>query len=82
MKLFMFYPNDYCRMYVVASNIEEVQERAEELFMTYINEQYNSWLDVDDPDEDYYIQEKRTDFMAGINKTREIESGVVIDSHY
>ena len=82
MKLFMFYPNDYCRMYLVASNIEEVRERAEELFMTYINEQYNSWLDVDDPDEDYYIQEKRTDFMAGINNTREIESGVVIDSHY
>ena len=82
MKLFMFYPNDYCRMYLVASNIEEVRERAEELFMTYINEQYSSWLDVDDPDEDYYIQEKRTDFMAGINNTREIESGVVIDSHY
>jgi hypothetical protein len=82
MNLFMFYPNDYCRMYVVASNIEEVQERAEELFLTYMKEQYDSWLDVDDPDEDYYVQEKRTDFMAGINNTREIESGVVIDSHY
>jgi hypothetical protein len=82
MKLFMFYPNDYCRMYVVASNIEEVQERAEELFLIYMKEQYDSWLDVDDPDEDYYVQEKRTDFMAGINNTREIESGVVIDSHY
>jgi SMC interacting uncharacterized protein involved in chromosome segregation len=82
MRLFMFYPNDYCRMYVVASNIEEVRERAEELFLTYMTEQYNSWLDVDDPDEDCYIQEKRADFMAGINNTREIESGVVIDSHY
>jgi hypothetical protein len=81
MKLFMFYPNDYCRMYLVASNIEEVRERAEELFLTYMTEQY-SWLDVDDPDDADYIQEKRTAFMAGINNTREIESGVVIDSHY
>jgi len=81
MKLFMFYPNDYCRMYAVASNIEEVQERAEELFVTYMTNKY-SWLDVDDPDEAYYIQEKRTAFMAGINNTREIESGVVIDSRY
>jgi hypothetical protein len=81
MKLFMFYPNDYCRMYLVASNIEEVRERAEELFLTYMTEQY-SWLGVDDPDDADYIQEKRTDFIAGINNTREIESGVVIDSHY
>lgn len=82
MKLFMFYPNDYWRVFLVASNIEEVQERAEELFLTYIKEQYSGWLDINDPDEDYYVQEKRADFMAGINKTREIESGVVIDSHY
>lgn len=82
MRLFMFYPNDHCRMHLVASNIEEVQERAEELFLTYMKEQYDSWLDVDDPDEYYYVQEKRADFMAGINKTREMESGVVIDSHY
>lgn len=39
------------------------------------------WLDVDDPDQDHYVQEKRTDFMTGINRTREIESGVIIDSH-
>lgn len=81
MKLFMFYPNDYCRMYLVASNIEEVRERVEELFVTYMTNEC-SWLDVDDPDEAYYIQEKRTAFMAGINNTREIESGVVIDSRY
>ena len=81
MKLFMFYPNDYCRMYLVASNIEEVRERAEELFVTYMTNEC-SWLDVGDPDEAYYIQEKRTAFMAGIKKIREIESGVVIDSHY
>lgn len=81
MKLFMFYPNDHCRMYLVALNVEEVQERAEELFLTYMKEQY-FFLDFSDPEDDYYIQEKRTDFMTGIEKAREIESGVVIDSHY
>ena len=82
MKLFMFYPNDYCRMYLTASDIEEVRERAEELFLMYMTKEYSSWLDIDDPDETFYIEEKRIPFMNGIKNVREIESGVVIDSHY
>lgn len=83
MKLFKFYPNDYCRMYVVGKDIPEILRQREELFIQYLTDD-SSWIDVDDPDEDEieYIEEKRGIFYEGLKKIRELPDGVAIDSHY
>jgi len=78
MKLFMFYPYEFCRMYVIGLSEEDVLSRSEELFQAYMSSEY-SWYDKDD---DEYIQEKRVDFIEGIAKIKEMTDGFAIDSHY
>ena len=81
MKLFKFYPNDFCRMYVMGKSKEEVQSRADELFNQYMKNNY-SWVELNDPDEAYYIEEQLQDFEAGLAKLIELPLGMAIDSHY
>jgi hypothetical protein len=81
MKLFKFYPNEFCRMYVIGNSLEEVQSRVDELFIMYMKTSYD-WLDVDDPDEFEYIEEKREEFLRGLLKAREMSNGIAVDSHY
>lgn len=81
MKLFMFYPNDFCRMYVIGRDVRHVISRTEELFIQYLKEE-NPWIDIDDPDEIEYIEEKRDIFYEGLTKIRELPDGIAIDNHY
>jgi SMC interacting uncharacterized protein involved in chromosome segregation len=81
MKLFKFYPNEFCRMYVIGNSLEEVQSRVDELFGQYMKDNY-SWLDLDDPDEADYIEELKETFTKGLQKLEELPSGIAIDSHY
>ena len=81
MKLFMFYPNGFCRCYIVASSIEDVMAKKEQLFFDYIRDD-NPWIDLGDPDELLYIEDKRKQFYQGLEKTKEIPQGFVFDSHY
>ncbi len=78
MKLFKFYPQDFCRMYVIDVSTENVLSRSEELFQSYKSEHYL----YHDEDDEEYIQEKRDIFMKGIAKIEEITNGFAIDSHY
>jgi hypothetical protein len=41
MKLFKFYPNEFCRVYVMAETKEELVSRADELFRMYIKTTYD-----------------------------------------
>lgn len=77
MKLFMFYPNDYCRMYVLVENLEELQARADELFLEYMKRDYlDIILDIDE------INDKKQYFLRGLEVSKELINGIAIDSHY
>ena len=81
MKLFRFYPTDYVRIYVLAENNEQLSARADELFDLYFREHY-SWVDMSDPEEKDYIEEKRPEFVIGLVGAQECPAGFAIDSHY
>ena len=81
MKMFMFYPNDFCRCYLIASSKEDVISRKDQLFRDYMKDD-NPWVDLDDPDDQFYIEDKRIHFYKGIEKVKEIPRGFKFDSHY
>lgn len=81
MKLFKFYPNDYCRMYVTGRDVSDVILRTEELFVQYLKDE-NPWIDLEDLDELDYIEDKRREFLLGLSNINEVTDGVAIDSHY
>ena len=76
----MFYPNDYCRMYVIGRNKDDIISISNKLFEKYMKAEYFHWLD--DPDELDFIEEKRQEFTEGLSKAEEVPDGVAIDSHY
>lgn len=78
LKLFRFYPNNYCRMYVLGESKEDVLGRQEELFRIYVAEVF-PWCDDTD---DEYLQDKYNEFIEGIQYVLEVPSGVAVDSHY
>ena len=69
MKLFKFFPNEFCRCYLVADSIDDVIGRKEQLFREYLKDD-NPWTDPDDPDEFFYIEDKRKDFYEGLEKSQ------------
>lgn len=81
MKLFVFFPNDYCRMYVLGESYEELQARADELFLAYIKDQY-SYYDLNDVDDTDEINDKKQHFLRGLQKVKEHPGGIAVDSHY
>ena len=82
MKLFMFYPNDYCRMYVLARDKDHVCKMYGLLFDKYFKMEYSGWIDPDDEDEQDYIEQKRERFFEGLSKAEEVTDGIAIDAHY
>lgn len=81
MKLFVFFPNDYCRIYVLGESHEELQARADELFLAYMKDQY-SYYDLNDVDDTDEINDKKQYFFRGLEKAKELPGGIAIDSHY
>jgi len=84
MKLFVFYPNypnDYCRMYVMSESAKNVIFKAEELFEDYMKADCG-YIDLNDPDEQGYIEEKRVLFMKGVYNICECPDGRAVDLHY
>jgi hypothetical protein len=81
MKLFKFYPNVFCRMYVVGNSKEEILSRKDEIFDHYVKTNC-LYIDFNDPDDLYFLDEKKEEFEEGIQKLEELPSGIAIDSHY
>lgn len=81
MKLFKFYPNVFCRMYAVGISKEEILSRKDEIFDYYIKTNC-AYIDPNDPDDFYYIEEKKEEFEEGIQKLEEMAFGMAVDSHY
>lgn len=81
MKLFKFYPNEFCRMYVVGKDIPNILQRREELFLKFIEEEC-PWIDSAESDDMEYIETRRADFDKGLYKIVEVQDGMAIDSHY
>lgn len=81
MKLFVFFPNDYCRMYILGESQEDLESRADELFLAYMKDQY-SYYDLDDVDDTDEINDKKQYFLCGLEKAKELPGGIAIDSHY
>jgi hypothetical protein len=77
----MFYPNDFCRCYLIAPSKEDVIARKDQLFRDYIKDD-NPWIDLDDPDDQFYIEDKKVNFYEGIEKVKEIPEGFKFDTHY
>ena len=81
MKLYKFYPEDYKRMYVIGTSARDIIDRGNQLFDIFIKSEYE-WIDVDDPDEAAYMEEKRETFNKGLTDVEEVVAGAVVDSHY
>ncbi len=69
-------------MYVLARDKDHVSEMYGILFGNYFKMEYSGWIDPDDEDEQYYIEQKRERFLEGISKVEEVPDGIAIDAHY